>query len=91
MSEAQSASLEQGSGEQYWTVVGSGMAHSAPGAQAMLSVGRDSDLHSQFVGQSCSPQASARAATLTAKGERAASKEKLSRTQVRLVGMRKNS
>lgn len=85
MSEAQSALLEHGSGAQYSTVVGSGTAQSAPGAQAMPGVGAGSLRHSQFFGHVWSPQVAARAAALTAKGATAAKNERLNRTQGRRV------
>jgi hypothetical protein len=87
MSEAQSASLVQGSGAQNSIVLGSGTAHSAPGAQAMLGVGAVSVRHSQFFGQVWSPHASARATALTARGTAATKKDKLTRTQGRRVCM----
>ena len=87
MSEAQSASLEHGSGAQYSIVVGSGTGQSAPGAHAMPGVGPVSLRHSQFFGHVWSPHVAARAAALTAKGATAARNEKLNRTQGRRVCM----
>jgi hypothetical protein len=87
MSDAQSASLEHGSGEQYSTVVGSVTGQSAPGAHAMSGLGAGWLRHSQFFGHVWSPHVAARAAALTAKGATANRSEKLSRTQGRRVGM----
>src|SRR6188768_3567875 len=92
MSEAQSASVEHGSGEQKRTgVLGAVALQSESGAQPMSVVGSDPDLHSQFFGHTWSPHVSAWAVRLTASGDRAASKETLTRTQERRVGIRGKS